>query len=115
MRAAASAGFYRSHRGRWGLAKGLAGGLGVFLALLSLVRCFQPDLPVCSYRCNTDEPKCPDEYECRADRYCHKKGTTESCPFSMDLAPPPDISMPRDQSMPPDLSGDLGTDMKTDM
>lgn len=115
MRAAASAALARPHRGRWGLWKVLAGGLGVAAALVSLARCFQPDLPVCSYRCNTAEPKCPDEYECRADQYCHRKGTTEACPYSMDLSMPPDLAVTRDQSMPPDLSGDLGTDMKTDM
>jgi hypothetical protein len=77
--------------------------------LLFLTRCFSPTLPACSYICNSAEPKCPDEYECRADGYCHLRGSTESCPYSMDLSPAP----PRpDLSGPADLaSTDAGQDM----
>lgn len=66
-------------------------GLGAALALslASLSRCFSPTLPACSFICNKEEPKCPDEYECRSDNYCHLKGSTEMCPYSMDLLPPP--------------------------
>lgn len=95
----------------------LACTLGLGGAALGLVRCFSPDLPACAYICNTAEPRCPDEYECRADSYCHLRGSTEACSYSMDLAPavdmlvapdqsvPPDLATPADLSMPPDLTG----------
>ncbi|MFO0575287.1 MAG: hypothetical protein U1A78_14950 [Polyangia bacterium] len=80
--------------------------LGLGAAVIGLLaRCFQPDLPTCAYRCNTTEPRCPDDYECRTDGYCHLKGTTEACMYSMDLLPAPDLSLPPDQSPPPDLTG----------
>ena len=56
-------------------------------AALGLTQCFQPDLPACSYRCNATEPRCPDEYECRSDGYCHLQGNTEACPYQMNLNP----------------------------
>lgn len=83
---------------------GLIGGLSA----LTLTRCFSPELPACSYRCNASEPRCPDEYECRTDGYCHLKGNSEACPFTQDLVPPPvrdlsssppDLATPQDQSM----------------
>ena len=86
---------------RWRLA---VVGLGA-AALVLLARCFQPDLPACAYRCNTAEPRCPDEYECRSDGYCHLKGSTEACRYSMDLLPAADMSLPPDQSLPADLAG----------
>jgi hypothetical protein len=72
------------------------------LASLALSGCFNVDEPVCSYACAEVEPKCPEDYECRSDGYCHKKGTTGACSFSVldmsaaavndlassDLAPP---------------------------
>ncbi len=61
--------------------------LGLSAMAVGLSRCFSPELPACAYRCNTAEPSCPDEYECRADRYCHLRGSTESCPYTMDLLP----------------------------
>jgi hypothetical protein len=83
--------------------------LGVTLAL---ARCFSPQLPTCAYICNKTEPRCPDEYECRADCYCHLKGSTEGCGFPQDLGcdaatPAPDLaSTPKDLAMaPPDLAG----------
>lgn len=59
-------------------------------------RCFQPALPDCAYRCGSDEPRCPPEYECRDDGYCHRRGTTTLCPFTMDLATPADLRPPAD-------------------
>ena len=44
--------------------------------------CFDPDQPTCSYICSESEPRCPDDYECRADNYCHLVGSTEACGFS---------------------------------
>lgn len=77
--------------------------------LLSLSRCFSPSLPACSFICNKDEPRCPDEYECRSDSYCHLKGSTELCPYSMDLSPAPvdQLSLP-DLTSVPDMAA---TDM----
>lgn len=96
----------------------LIGGLCAGAALLFLARCFQPDLPVCSYRCNPTEPRCPDEYECRTDGYCHLKGSAQECPYGMDLSPAPDLGQPRDQSLPPDQTlppSDQGTDSGADL
>ncbi len=82
------------------LALALAGGA------LNLSHCFAPELPACAYRCNATEPRCPDEYECRVDGYCHLKGNDEACPYTQDLVPPPvrDLS-----GLAPDLTvtGDL--------
>ena len=69
--------------------------------VMTLGQCFSPDLPVCSYQCASDEPACPDDYECRTDGYCHLKGSTEACPYSMDLGPDaaqarPDLSTTAD-------------------
>lgn len=78
---------------------------------LSLARCFSPELPTCAYICGKSEPRCPDEYECRSDCYCHLKGSTEACSFDMasgcDAAtPPPDLAGPaKDLATPPDLAG----------
>mgnify|MGYP000502906058 FL=1 len=77
---------------------------GALVGALLSTHCFSPALPACSYRCNTTEPRCPDEYECRVDGYCHLKGNSESCPFFMDLSPQPaDLSTPGDMSATPDL------------
>jgi len=74
---------------------------------VNLSHCFTPDLPACAYRCNATEPRCPDEYECRVDGYCHLKGNDEACPYTQDLVPPPvfDLSgrLP-DLTSPGDLS-----------
>lgn len=52
--------------------------------VMTLGQCFSPDLPVCSYQCASDEPACPDDYECRADKLCHLKGSAEqACPFDL--------------------------------
>ena len=78
---------------------------------LSLTRCFSPDLPTCAYICNTSDPRCPDEYECRTDCFCHLKGSTESCGFPMDMGCSvitrlPDLAAPAKDLTPlPDQSG----------
>ncbi len=83
---------------------------------LSLTRCFSPELPTCAYVCNASEPRCPDEYECRSDCYCHLKGSTASCGFPQDMdgcgvATPDlagaarDFATTPDQSVAPDLNG----------
>lgn len=80
-------------------------------AALALARCFSPELPTCAYICNKTEPRCPEQYECRDDCYCHLKGSVEACEFPQDMngcdlaSPPPDLAAPRpDQATPPDLS-----------
>lgn len=73
----------------------------------SLSHCFSPELPACAYRCNATEPRCPDEYECRTDGYCHLKGNTEACPYMQDLTPAPVIDLSGfsiDLSKPVDMS-----------
>ena len=75
------------------------------IALLALAcgGCFDVDKPVCSYVCADVDPKCPEDYECRADGYCHKVGSTAACAFS-DAAVPIDMAV----SVPPDMT-QLGT------
>lgn len=65
------------------------------LAAVGLPACFNVDKPTCSYACSDTDPKCPDDYECRSDGYCHLVNTTEACAFS-DAAVPLDMSKPRD-------------------
>ena len=81
--------------------------LHVFLFLLPLAGCFNFDEPICAYACSPSTSgsagtSCPDDYECRADGYCHKQGTTEACSFS-DAAITPDLSANQDMTMGPDL------------
>lgn len=63
------------------------------LALLSLVvlsalgsHCFSPTYSDCAFRCGSDEPRCPPDYECRADNFCHKADANNVCIFGVDLA-----------------------------
>lgn len=75
--------------------------------LVLLSRCFSPDLPACSFVCGTEEPRCPTQYECRSDGYCHLSGSTEACPYTMDLSPAParpDLSSSGDMATPPDMT-----------
>jgi hypothetical protein len=66
--------------------------------------CFDPDQPTCSYVCSESEPRCPQDYECRADNYCHLVGSVAECGFSdagvsIDLsASAPDLAQPADLS-----------------
>ena len=66
-------------------------------AAASFSGCFNVDKPTCSFVCSDTTPKCPDDYECRTDGYCHLVGTTDACLFS-------DAAMPLDMSMPLDLT-----------
>jgi hypothetical protein len=72
--------------------------LALLVVVLAAGGCFSPDRPVCSYACSDTAPKCPDDYECRSDGYCHRVGTTAACGFS-DAAMPQDLSV-ADQSVP---------------
>jgi hypothetical protein len=79
-------------------------------AALGLGGCFNYSEPVCSFSCGTGDAGadfCPGNYECRADGYCHKIGTTEACGFS-DAAVSPDLSAVIDQG-PPDLTSEDAT------
>ncbi|HXU72684.1 MAG TPA: hypothetical protein VN947_25355 [Polyangia bacterium] len=69
-------------------------------AAASFSGCFNVDKPTCSYACSDTTPKCPDDYECRTDGYCHLTGTTEACMFS-DASVPIDMSMPAPADLTP--------------
>ena len=70
----------------------------LLVATLAVAGCFSPDKPTCSYACSDTEPRCPVDYECRTDGYCHLVGTTTACLFS-DAAVPQDMSA----ATPPDM------------
>ena len=74
--------------------------LALALSAASVSGCFDVDKPTCSYVCSDTDPKCPDDYECRSDGYCHLVGTTAQCLFS-DAAVPLDMSMPTTNDMTP--------------
>lgn len=78
---------------------------------LGFCGCFNVDKPVCSYACATSDPKCPEDYECRTDGYCHRIGTTDACLFS-DAAMPGDmnVSMPSGDMATGDLASGSSTD-----
>ena len=77
----------------------------LLFAALAVAGCFSPDKPTCSYACADVEPRCPEDYECRSDGYCHLVGSTTMCLFS-DAAMPQDMSvtMPPDMTQPPDMA-----------
>jgi len=85
--------------------KTILAALALALLPLSTSGCFSPEEPICSFACG-DNGACPDNYECRTDGYCHRKGTTESCLFS-DAAVAPDLAGMTDMSVSPDLAPDL--------
>ena len=55
---------------------------------LWLSGCFAPTYADCAFRCGTEAPVCPAEYECRADGYCHLPAGSAVCipPFFGDLS-----------------------------
>jgi|GEM_PF-3467617 len=75
----------------------------VFLTLaMALSACFSPDQPLCTFTCG-ENGACPDDYECRADNFCHLKGSVGECPY-------PDAAV----SIQPDLaSRDLSADFSS--
>ncbi len=79
--------------------------LAIAALALACAGCFNVDRPVCSYVCADVDPKCPEDYECRTDGYCHLVGSTAACAFS-DAAVALDMSV---ASAPPDLVSS-GTD-----
>jgi hypothetical protein len=85
--------------------------LGVALAALLLAAgCFSPTEPACSFLCGPADPKCPDDYVCLADGYCHLSGHTEKCPFTDAAMAPTDMSASvTDMSMPDGAMTDSAT------
>jgi hypothetical protein len=75
--------------------------VGLALAALAggaiVAGCFSPDKPDCAFACAQGSHSCPDGYECRADFYCHRIGSTGAClgfadgggpDAAVDAAPP---------------------------
>jgi hypothetical protein len=81
----------------------------VLVALLLSSGCFDVEEPPCAFACGPART-CPDNYECRSDGYCHRKGSTEACMFS-DAAAAPDQSAAVDFAVPPDQSMTIPADM----
>ncbi len=68
------------------------------VAALAFAGCFSPAEPVCSFACADTDPKCPVDYVCLSDGYCHLHGNPTSCGYS-DASVPLDLSAtPMDQS-----------------
>ncbi|HEX4459641.1 MAG TPA: hypothetical protein VIA18_16795 [Polyangia bacterium] len=64
----------------------------LLLGSFGFAGCFNPDRPSCSFVCSGSAPACPDQYECRADNYCHLIGNTDVCGFSDAATEPLDLS-----------------------
>jgi hypothetical protein len=58
---------------------GLAAGL-----LLS--QCYVPTYSDCAFRCGSAAPRCPEQYECRTDGYCHVPDSVAVCAVGRDLS-----------------------------
>lgn len=89
----------------------LASVFGVALFTLGITlwsSCFAPTYSDCAFRCQSSEPKCPAEYECKSDGYCHLPDSSALCaiPKLPDLSEVvvPDLSMPDDASTSSDGS-----------
>jgi len=63
---------------------GLVAGLG-------LSQCFAPTYADCAFRCGSQAPVCPEEYQCQADGYCHRPDSTAVCAIALDFASPRDL------------------------
>lgn len=74
----------------------------VLSAVALWIGCFAPTYADCAFRCASTEPKCPAEYQCMSDGYCHLPDSTTLCaiPKIPDLAGTvlPDLSTPDDAS-----------------
>lgn len=82
----------------------------VIVLLATSAGCFNPSKPTCSFVCADTDPKCPDDYSCGADNYCHLKNSTAPCGFSDAAAPLSDMSagdmVSSDQSVALDAAED---------
>jgi hypothetical protein len=68
------------------------------VVLFACAGCFSPNEPTCSFACADSDPKCPLDYTCLSDGYCHLQGDTASCGFS-------DASVPLDMATKPPAGG----------
>jgi hypothetical protein len=66
----------------------------VFLVtlLFASAGCFSPNEPICSFACADSDPKCPTDYVCLDDGYCHLNGDKTTCGFS-DASAPQDLAV----------------------
>jgi hypothetical protein len=64
----------------------------IVLALFACAGCFSPNEPICSFACADTDPKCPQDYICLDDGYCHLHGDPTACGYS-DAAVPIDMSV----------------------
>jgi len=69
--------------------------------------CFAPTYSDCAFRCGSGEPRCPDEYVCQSDGYCHLPDSTAVCgpAQGIDLATSLDLATPADL-LSPDVDAD---------
>ena len=66
---------------------------------LGAAGCFSPSEPICSFACADTDPKCPQDYVCASDGYCHLPGhESESCGFS-DASVPIDMALPASRDL----------------
>ena len=82
-------------------------------AAAALPACFSPEEPACAFRCDdsaNNQNRCPENYTCQADGYCHKNGTSSVCPYpdasatqQPDMSRMPDLTVPPDMTMPVDV------------
>jgi len=72
----------------------LACGYGASL----LYGCFAPVYADCAFLCGDSEPKCPSEYVCKEDGYCHLPDSEAICAFPVfpDLSKPVDLGPTND-------------------
>jgi hypothetical protein len=75
--------------------------LALVVLVLASAGCFSPTEPICSFACADTDPKCPLDYVCLADGYCHLHGNPQTCGFS-DAAVPNDMAMSLPTDMPRD-------------
>lgn len=91
--------------------------LAGYFSLTLLGGCYQVDEPVCAYACGASSggaSSCPRSYECRADNYCHKVGSTAACEYSDASVVDQSGAVTQDFSSPSD--GDQnGQDGSTDL
>jgi len=72
----------------------------VLCALLSLVGCFDPQIPSGGFTCTADHPQCPEGFSCVSNLCVQGTQAPENNPDALltlpDLAPPTDGASQRD-------------------
>ncbi|MFO0657862.1 MAG: hypothetical protein U0787_22700 [Polyangia bacterium] len=86
--------------------------IGSFATGMVVSGCFTPVYSDCAFRCASEDPKCPAEYECRSDGYCHLPDGTAICAIpraidlssvsAVDLSSAVDLADPGDAATTPD-------------